>query len=293
VFPRGMPVGEKVFLEDMGDEFSGRENSEIVILPVPYDKTSTWGKGADKGPFALLEASSELELYDVETSSEVYRHGIFTHPPMDVASLDPEGMVEKVKLAAAGLIDEKKFVVTIGGEHSVSIGAVMAHAEKFDNMCVLQLDAHADLRKEYKGSPYNHACVMARVKEICPFVQAGIRSISPEEVAGVTREDIFFSHEIQKNPDWVSRVLNRLGLNVYVSIDLDVFDPAFLPSTGTPQPGGLEWFQVTSLLRAVSESKNVVGFDVVELCPNPSEKSSDMLAATLVYRFLSYIFLRK
>lgn len=283
----------KVFLEDMGDEFSGRESSEIVILPVPYDETSTWIKGADKGPFALLEASSELELYDVETSSEVYTHGIFTHPPLEVAGLSPADMVKKVKTVTAGLIDEKKFVVTIGGEHSVSIGPVMAHAEKFENMCVLQLDAHADLRKEYKGSPYNHASVMARVKEICPAVQVGIRSISSEEVAGVTREDIFYAHEIKKTPDWVSRVVNRLGLNVYVSIDLDVFDPAFLPSTGTPQPGGLDWQEVTALLKAVSESKNVVGFDVVELCPNPSQKSSDMLAATLVYRFLSYVFLGK
>ena len=283
----------KVFLEDMGDEFSGREGAEIVILPVPYDETSTWGKGADKGPFALLEASSELELYDAETCSEVYRHGIFTHPPVDVAGLEPGDMVQKVKGTSASLIDEKKFVVTIGGEHSVSIGSIMAHAEKFGNMCVLQLDAHADLRNEYKGSSYNHACVMARVKEICPFVQAGIRSISSEEVASTVKEDIFYSHEIKVTNDWISRVVNRLGLNVYVSIDLDVFDPAFVPSTGTPQPGGLDWQEVTALLKAVSQSKNVVGFDVVELCPNSSERSSDMLAATLVYKFLSYIFLNR
>lgn len=277
----------------MGDEFSGRESSEIVILPVPYDGTSTWGKGADKGPFALLEASSELELYDTETGSEVYTHGIYTHPPLAVAGLEPGEMVKTVRKAASQLIDEKKFVVTIGGEHSVSVGTIMAHAEKFQNMCVLQLDAHADLRKEYKGSPFNHACVMARVKEICPAVQAGIRSISPQEVSTVSRDDIFYAHEIKKSSDWISRVVNRLGLNVYVSIDLDVFDPAFVPSTGTPQPGGLDWMEVTALLKAVSEAKNVVGFDVVELCPTSSERSSDMLAATLVYRFLSYIFLNK
>ncbi|MFA6636145.1 MAG: agmatinase [Candidatus Omnitrophota bacterium] len=286
-------MDRKVFLEDMGDEFSARENSEIVILPVPYDGTSTWVKGADKGPFALLEASSELELYDVETCGEVYRHGIFTHPPMEVAGIEPCEMVKEVKAVTSGLINEGKFVVTIGGEHSVSTGAVMAHSEKFDNMCVLQLDAHADLRNEYKGSPYNHACVMARVKEICPFVQVGIRSMSAEEAAGMTREDVFFAHEIKNSPDWIPRVVNRLGLNVYVSIDLDVFDPAFLPSTGTPQPGGLDWFQVTSLLRAVSESKNVVGFDVVELCPRPEEKSSDMLAASLVYKTLNYVFMNR
>lgn len=280
----------KIFLEDMGDEFSSREGAEIVILPVPYDETSTWGKGADKGPLAILEASSELELYDAETCSEVYKHGIFTHSPLNVAGLDPGEMVKKVKTTTADLIDEKKFVVTIGGEHSISIGSVMAHAEKFGNMCVLQLDAHADLRKEYKGSPYNHACVMARVKEICPFTQVGIRSLSLEESVVAGREDIFYSHEIKNTSDWISQVVSRLGLNVYVSIDLDVFDPAFLPSTGTPQPGGLDWQEVTALLKAVSESKNVVGFDVMELCPNPAERSSDMLAATLIYRFLSYAF---
>ena len=286
-------MDRKVFLEDMGDEFSARENSEIVILPVPYDGTSTWVKGADKGPFALLEASSELELYDVETCGEVYRHGIFTHPPMEVAGIEPCEMVKKVKAVTSELINEGKFVVTIGGEHSVSTGPIAAHSEKFDNMCVLQLDAHADLRNEYKGSPFNHACVMARVKEICPFVQVGIRSMSAEEAAGMIREDVFFAHEIKNSPDWISRVVNRLGLNVYVSIDLDVFDPAFLPSTGTPQPGGLDWFQVTSLLRAVSESKNIVGFDVVELCPQPEEKSSDMLAASLVYKILNYVFMNR
>lgn len=286
-------MDRKVFLEDMGDEYSARESSEIVILPVPYDRTSTWVKGADKGPFALLEASSELELYDIETCGEVYKHGIHTLPPLDVAPLDPVEMVREVKTAVSGLIEDKKFVVTIGGEHSVSIGPVMAHAEKFDNMCVLQLDAHADLRDEYKGSQYNHACVMARVREICPFVQAGIRSVSLEEAGTIIREDVFYAHEIKGSSDWIQRVLNRLGLNVYVSIDLDVFDPAYLPSTGTPQPGGLDWYQVTGLLKQLSNSKNVVGFDVVELCPNEQEKSSDMLAAALVYKFLNYIFINK
>ncbi len=285
-------MDRKVFLPDMGGQFSCRENAEIAVLPVPYDGTSTWIKGADKGPFALLDASSELELYDVETCGEVYRNGIFTHDPLEVGGIKPEEMVRKVRSAVAGLIDEKKFVVTLGGEHSVSIGAVMAHAEKFDDMCVLQLDAHADLRKEYKGSIYNHACVMARVKEICPFVQAGVRSMSAEEAAEMSREDVFFAHEIKNTSDWIARVVKRLGLNVYVSIDLDVFDPAFVPATGTPQPGGLDWYQVTSLLRQVCENKNVVGFDIVELCPNASERSSDMLAASLVYRFLNYIFMK-
>ena len=280
----------KGFLEDMGGRFSARESSEIAILPVPYDETSTWIKGADKGPLAVLEASSELELYDMETCAEPYRHGIFTAPSVEAGGLAPEVMVGKVKDAVTGLIDEKKFVVTLGGEHSVSIGAIKAHSEKFEHMCVLHLDAHADLRDEYKGSRYNHACVMARVREICPFVQVGIRSMSAEESEVVVREDMFPAHELRSRNNWISDVMDRLELNVYVSIDLDVFDPAFLPSTGTPQPGGMDWYQVVSLLRAVSVNKNIVGFDVVELCPNPAEKSSDILAAKLIYKFLGYIF---
>jgi agmatinase len=275
---------------DMGEELSGWDNSGIAILPVPYDRTSTWIKGADKGPLAVLEASRELELYDVETGAEVARTGIFTCPAMDVSRLNPEDMVEKVRDRAIELIDAKKFVVTVGGEHSVSIGPAEAHSRRFDNMCVLQLDAHADLRDSYKGSRYNHACVMARIKEICPAVQAGVRSMSFEETKAVSRDDIFLAHDIIDDTSWVPKVVDKLGLNVYVSVDLDVFDPSIMPSTGTPQPGGLDWYGVIALLRAVAQSKNVVGFDVVELCPNPANKAPDMLAAKLIYKFLGYIF---
>jgi agmatinase len=285
-----MPMKNQVKFGDMGDDFSGWEDSGIVILPVPYDETSTWIKGADKGPFAILEASQELELYDVETCAEVYKNGIFTAAHMDVAGLPPEAMSEKVREKTAELIDAKKFVVTLGGEHSVSIGPAKAHNEKFDNMCVLQLDAHADLREEYKGSRYNHACVMARIKEMCPVVQVGVRSMSVEETEGLSTDEIFFAHDIVSSGDWINKVVDKLGLNVYVSIDLDVFDPAIMSSTGTPQPGGLGWYQVTALLKEVAQNKNVVGFDVVELCPNEYNKAPDVLAAKLVYKFLGYIF---
>ena len=274
----------------MGEDFSGWKDSEIVILPVPYDETSTWIKGADKGPFAVLEASQEIELYDVETCAEAYKHGIHTLPHMDVSGLTPEIMTNKVREKTLELIDAKKFVVTLGGEHSVSIGPAKAHNERFDNMCVLQLDAHADLRQEYKGSRYNHACVMARIKEICPVVQVGIRSMCVEETENLVTDDIFFAHDIIKSVDWIKRVVGKLGLNVYVSIDLDVFDSSIMPSTGTPQPGGLDWYQLTGLLKAVAQSKNIVGFDVVELCPNKNNKAPDILAAKLVYKFLGYIF---
>lgn len=274
----------------LGEKFTGFGSSKIAILPVPYDRTSTWIKGAAKGPFAVLEASPHLEWYDIETDSEVYKRGIHTCPPVEAEQLPPEEMVREVERAAAGLIDADKFVVTLGGEHSVSIGAVKAHNDAFKDLCVLQLDAHTDLRDEYEGSRYNHACVMARVREICPAVQVGIRSMDASEKAKINKRDVFFARDIVGSNDWTKKVVDRLSENVYVTIDLDVLDPSEMPSTGTPVPGGLNWYQVTGLLKAVAEKRRVAGFDVVELCPNEHNKAPDFLAAKLIYKFLSYIY---
>ena len=274
----------------LGEKFTGFGSSKIAILPVPYDRTSTWIKGAAKGPFAVLEASPHLEWYDIETDSEVYKRGIHTCPPVEAEQLPPEEMVREVERAAAGLIDADKFVVTLGGEHSVSIGAVKAHNDAFKDLCVLQLDAHMDLRDEYEGSRYNHACVMARVREICPAVQVGIRSMDASEKAKINKRDVFFARDIVGSNDWTKKVVDRLSENVYVTIDLDVLDPSEMPSTGTPVPGGLNWYQVTGLLKAVAEKRRVAGFDVVELCPNEHNKAPDFLAAKLIYKFLSYIY---
>ena len=274
----------------LGEKFTGFGSSKIAILPVPYDRTSTWIKGAAKGPFAVLEASPHLEWYDIETDSEVYRRGIHTCPPVEAEQLPPEEMVREVERAAAGLIDADKFVVTLGGEHSVSIGAVKAHNDAFKDLCVLQLDAHMDLRDEYEGSRYNHACVMARVREICPAVQVGIRSMDASEKAKINKRDVFFARDIVGSNDWTKKVVDRLSENVYVTIDLDVLDPSEMPSTGTPVPGGLNWYQVTGLLKAVAEKRRVAGFDVVELCPSEHNKAPDFLAAKLIYKFLSYIY---
>jgi agmatinase len=265
------------------------ETAKIVILPVPYDGTSTWIKGADKGPRALLEASAKLEFYDIETDSEVYKQGIFTAPAI-LEKSSPEKIVEKVRQAVGGFLENGKFVVTIGGEHSVAIGAARAYSEKYKNLSVLQLDAHADLQPEYQGSRYNHGCVMARVRELCPFVQVGIRSISAKELSYLKKDRVFLAEDIYNRNDWQDKALAKLTDQVYITIDLDVFDPAVVPSTGTPEPGGLAWYQVLALLKKVSREKQVVGFDVVELCPNPADKSSDFLAAKLIYKLLSYIF---
>ncbi|MFC1548322.1 agmatinase [Candidatus Omnitrophota bacterium] len=268
------------------------KTSEIAILPVSYDKTTTWVKGADKGPFALLGASPQLELYDIDTDSEVYTHGIYTCEPVS-PNVPPEEMVREVEGKVAELLTADKFVVTIGGEHSVSIGAVRAHASKHNGLSVLHLDAHADLRDEYEGSPYNHACTAARVLETCPVVEVGVRSMSTEEKGKLAPENMFFAKDIVNRVGWVDKVIDRLSGDVYVTIDLDVFDPSIMPSTGTPQPGGLDWYQVTGLLEAVAGNRNVVGFDIAELCPNDNNKAPDLLAAKLVYKFLSYIYKNK
>lgn len=274
---------------DFEAKYYDQESAEIILQPVPYDGTSTYMKGADKGPKAILDASYNLEFYDIETNSEVYKRGIYTADPI-LNNLLPENMVAEVYHKTSHWLNKNKFIVTLGGEHSVSIGAIQAYAEKYKNLTVLQLDAHTDLRWEYQGSQYNHACVMARVGEHCPFVQVGIRSMDVEERAFITEEKIFYAKDIFNNDDWIKDAVGKLGKWVYITIDLDVFDPSIMPSTGTPEPGGLGWYTVLKLLKEVCLRKTLVGFDVVELCPNTNNVSPDFLAAKLIYKLLSYKF---
>lgn len=270
-------------------QYCSLRDAGIVVIPVAYDGTSTWIKGADKGPAAIIEASTNIELYDIETDSEVYRKGIFTDRAIE-GIISPEDMIEAVWERVQPHVEKGKFVVVIGGEHSVTIGAVRAHVESCHNMTVLQLDAHCDLRDEYNGSKYNHACVMARVRELCPIVHVGIRSMDASEKELAKRQGIFFAQDIYNKKDWVEGVNAGLSDNIYITIDLDVFDPSIMPSTGTPEPGGLLWYDVLTLLKSACEKKNVVGFDVVELCPNNRNKAPDFLAAKLIYKLLSYKF---
>jgi agmatinase len=275
---------------DLPQRYCAYQTAKIVILPAPFDATSTWIKGADKGPAAIIEASANMETYDIETDCEVYKHGIFTDEPIK-ETVSPEKMVAELKTRVLKHIKNKKYVVTLGGEHSVSAATIEAHAEIFDKISVLQLDAHADLRDEYNGSKYNHACVMARAKEIAPIVQVGIRSAAIEERELIQNADnVFPAQDIYNNNNWFEKCLNKLTKNVYLTIDLDVFDPAIMPSTGTPEPGGLSWYQMLDFLKQLMKQKNVVGFDVVELCPNPQNKAPDFLAAKLIYKLLSYKF---
>lgn len=263
--------------------------AKIAILPVPYDGTSTYGKGADKGPAALLAASYQLENYDIETKTEVYRHGIFVEKPV-TEKRSPEKMAAAVEKHVSEILAKDKFCVMLGGEHSVTPGAVRAHAKKYPDLTVLQLDAHSDMRESYHGSENNHACAMARVKEFKP-VQVGIRAIGfDEEQKNLALDRIFFARDIFDNERWMDKAIGKLGKNVYVTIDLDVFDPSIMPSTGTPEPGGFDWYLVTRFLKKVVAKRNVVGFDVVELLPRKDAPAPDFLAAKLVHVFLSYIF---
>jgi len=274
------------------DEYAKLDSAKIVLIPVPYDGTSTWIKGADKGPSAFLEASENMEIYDIETDSEVYKEGVFLADPV-TENNSPETMVDVVHKTASKYIKMGKFVTLFGGEHSVSIGSIRAFHENFENLTVLQLDAHADLRPEYEGSKCNHACAVHEAQQITNLVQVGIRSMDAVEKPFLKKENCFFAHEICSNPNWISDVLEKITDNVFITIDLDVFDSSIMPSTGTPEPGGLFWGQVIDFLRLVVENKNVVGFDIMELCPNEHNKAPDFMVAKLYYKLLSYVFNKK
>ena len=277
------------FLSDVEKQYRDPASAKVVIVPVPYDKTSTWGKGADKGPGAILEASETVENYDIESDSEPYKVGIFTDKPVK-EDRTPEQMAAAVEKRISGHLTKGRFPIVLGGEHSVSIGAIRAAAKKYKKLTVLQLDAHADLRDEYHGSKCNHACVMARAREVCRIVQVGIRSMDGDEKQFMDRTRTFFAEEIQGQTDWMNTVVKLLENEVYITIDLDVFDPSEMASTGTPEPGGLGWYEVLELMRMVFHGSNIIGFDVVEMCPNQAIKGPDFLAAKLIYKMISYKF---
>lgn len=271
------------------EEYSKLETSKIVLIPVPYDGTSTWQKGADKGPEAFLNASENMELYDIETESEVYKQGIHLAEPITENS-SPEAMVNQVHEITKKFIKKNKFVTLVGGEHSISIGAIRAFNETFDNLTVLQIDAHADLRKEYQGSKCNHACAVYEASQNTNLIQIGIRSMDIIETTVMDTDKTYFAHEMATDEYWMDSAIDQMTDNVYITFDLDAFDPSILPSTGTPEPGGLLWYETMEFLKKVFEEKNVVGFDIMELCPNEKEKSSDFYAAKLYYKMLSYKF---
>jgi agmatinase len=267
------------------------EEAAFVVIPIPYDLTSTYQSGSRRGPHAILEASGHMELYDEELCKETYLTGIYTLSPLESDARGPGEMVHVIRHATADVLAHNKIPVILGGEHSISFGIVQAMREKFPGISVLQLDAHADLRNYYQCSPYSHASVGRRIAELCPLVQAGIRSMSAEEAAFMKESAIrtFSADFILEEQLWWEKIAENLSGDVYITIDIDVLDPSIMPATGTPEPGGIYWKDILRLVKAVSSRCRVRGFDVVELSPIPGMVAPDFLAAKLVYRIIGYL----
>jgi agmatinase len=271
--------------------------ARAAILPIPYDLTTSYQPGARRGPIAILEASTHLETFDEELGRETWEEvGIETLPAVVPDTAGPAATLERIERVAREVVSSGKFLIGLGGEHSVTAPLVRAVRGKHPGLGVLQLDAHADLRDSFEGSPHNHACVMHRViDDGVPIAQVGIRSLTGEERALIRELGIctVFAPEAVEEPvaGWIGRVLSALSEEVYVTVDLDAFDPAVMPATGTPEPGGLDWYRALCVLREVARRKKIVGFDVVELAPIPGNVAPDFLAAKLVYRLLGYAFL--
>ncbi|MCB0332899.1 MAG: agmatinase [Bdellovibrionales bacterium] len=267
------------------------ETAEVCIIPAPFEASTSFGHGTSNGPAALIEASRNIEGYDVETQCEVFNVGIHTTAPLEGDS--PQDFLNRLEKETERIVQAGKFPVILGGEHTITAAPIRALARFHEEFSILQFDAHTDLRDEYEGNPLSHACVMARAKE-CPKVRnvvaVGIRAMDISERENSIGEDLFFDHVIESHPAWIDAVIERLAPKVYITFDLDVFDTATMPSTGTPEPGGMGWFACMRLLQRVCREREVIGFDVVELMPLSMFKAPDFLAAKVVYKFLNYRF---
>jgi len=276
------------------------ETAGVVLIPAPFEETSTYGSGSADGPRAMIEASHEVELFDAELGFEPFQAagGIATLAALEVAGCDGQSLAQRLYREVLPWIDRQKFVVTLGGEHTAVLGALRAHCESYKDLTVLQLDAHSDLRPAYAGSAWNHACSMARVLDFHDdVVQVGIRSQAKEERAFAEERGIpvFHAHEIHRDPAWqgawVREVVAAVNRNVYITFDCDVFDPSIMPATGTPEPGGLTWRQINALLARLSSERNVVGLDVSELAPIPGLRHPQFTMAKLIYRLIGWTFM--
>jgi agmatinase len=271
------------------DRYAAFDHASILLQSVPYDGTSTWGKGADKGFEVFLEAAENMELYDIETDSEVYREGICILPVPEKME-DPKTVYESVLKKTTELLETGKFLTFFGGEHSISIGIIEAFRHKYRDLTVLQLDAHTDLRKSYLDSEFNHACALHRASRTTNLIQVGIRSMDSTEKEFVDPDKCYFAEEIFGTSAWMEDSIEKMSDNVYLTLDLDVLDPSIMPATGTPEPGGLDWNTLLIYLRKVFRSKNVLGFDLVEFAPIVGMKAPGFLVAKLYYKLLSYKF---
>lgn len=285
---------ENNFLGITEPELHAYSSAKVVIQSVPYEHTSSYLGGSDKFPAALLEASHYVEFYDEELDKETYKEcGIATLEPLDFTDKYDADAINYIAAETEKHINNGKFVVSVGAEHSVTYGFVMAHAKKYKDLTVLQLDAHSDLREAYHGNPYSHASVMARIHDMgLNICQAGIRAQCIEEAELIKKSDnihTFYAHQIRKNPNWIKEIVSKTTENVYITIDADGFDPSIVPAVGTAEPGGLLWEESLELLRTVCKEKNVIGFDIVECAPREGDTLSEFTMAKLLYRLLGYV----
>jgi agmatinase len=273
-------------------EMRSFDDSRVVILPVPVDRTTSYVGGTRNGPHEILQASSHMELWDEEIGADVHGVGIFTLPEMELPFGELAPLMDEIRRVATAVLSHDKFLVSIGGEHSITPPLVAAAAAKYRGLHVLQIDAHGDLRDSYMGTRHNHACAIRRSLEHAPATQVGIRSMSTEEAEAAPRlrTKIFYDWSMRQDPGWIDRVVESLGDPVYITIDVDGMDPAIMPATGTPEPGGLSWYEMLALLRAVISRRNVVACDVVELSPIPGLMAPNFLCAKLIYKILGYKF---
>lgn len=284
----GVPRAWDTFLGIHPDDAS---QPAVTLVPVPYDATTSYRTGSRDGPRAIIRASRELEEYDLELDRDISTVGIRTAPELEPFADGPEGMIDRVDRAVSGTLVDGGIVGMLGGDHSITVGAVRAFARIHPDLSVLYIDAHADMRDEYQGSPWSHACTARRVLEMCPLIEVGVRSLSEAERRFIDQEGLpvyFWRDETTGVDDILAEVADRLTDTVYVSIDLDVLDPSIMAAVGTPEPGGMSWHAATTLLRHVAERKRIVGFDVVELSPGEGPEACAFTAAKLAYKLIGY-----
>ncbi len=271
---------------------SDYESARFAVLPVPYDATTSYAVGTRDGPDAIIRASQQVELYDEELGREPYRAGVATLTALGPDVSGPQATLARITRAARRPVADGKFLIGLGGEHSISSALVKAVRTRHPRLSVLQIDAHADLRDSYQGSPFSHACVMRRVHDLrVPAVAVGVRNYSSAEARFIrtARKPLFSARTCRESKNWIGDAVGLLGDDVYVTIDIDGFDPAYAPGTGTPEPGGLDWFQVTDLLAAVARSRRIVAADLVEVRPIPPNHVTEFLAAKLLYRLMGLV----
>lgn len=279
------------------EQYCSFDAAQVLVLPVSYEGTVSYGTGTGSGAMAIVDASRNMELYEEETDTEVYQVGIHTLPEFTPRET-PEQMMSELYEESKRLIATDKFLCMLGGEHSVSAPIIKAHHEKYENLSVLQIDAHADLRDEYDGTPHSHASIMARVVKDLKIqsVQVGIRSVSGDEARAIRAglpTKIFWARDVVGRTDWIDDAVDSLTENVYLTIDIDGLDPSLVPTTGTPEPGGLGWYETLALIRRIAEKKRIVGMDLVEYSYVEGQDSPAFLCAKLVYKSLAYIFHEK